>query len=56
MENKVEEVKDNAIAIQKGLKSIGANRTVALSVHVTKEVIADMEDRIAKIIAQLDNL
>ena len=56
MDKKVEEVKENAMAIQSGLKSIGANRTVALSVHVTKEVIADMEERIAKLLEQLDNL
>jgi capsular polysaccharide biosynthesis protein len=56
MENKVEEIKENALAIQNGLRSIGANRAVALSVHVSKEVIAEMEERIARLIDQLDNL
>jgi hypothetical protein len=56
MDKKVEEAKENALAIQKGLRSMGANRTVALSVHVTKEVLADMEEKIALLIEQLDSL
>lgn len=56
MDNKVQELKENALAIQQGLRSIGANRAVALSVHVSKQVIADMEDRIAKLIEQLDQM
>lgn len=56
MDNKVQEAKENALAIQKGLRSIGANRAVALSVHVSKQVIADMEERIASLIDQLDKL
>jgi len=56
MEKKLEEAKENAMAIQKGLRSMGANRTVALSVHVTKEVLADLEERIAVLIEQLDSL
>lgn len=56
MDNKVQELKENALAIQQGLRGIGANRAVALSVHASKQVIADMEDRIAKLIEQLDQL
>jgi hypothetical protein len=56
MENKVEEIKENALAIQKGLRSIGANRAVALSVHVSKQVIAEMEERVATLIEQLEDL
>ena len=56
MENKVEEIKENALAIQKGLRSIGANRAVALSVHASKQAIAEMEERIARLIEQLDSL
>lgn len=56
MDTKLEQARENALAIQKGLHSIGANRTVALSVHVTKATIAEMEERIEKLIAQLDSL
>ena len=56
MDKKVAEANENALAIQKGLHSIGADRSVALSVHVTKDLIADMEERIAKLIQQLENL
>ncbi len=56
MDRKLEQAKENALVIQKQLRSLGANRTVALSVHVTKATIADMEERIATLIAQLDDL
>jgi hypothetical protein len=56
MENTVEEIKANALAIQSGLRSIGANRAVALSVHVSKQAVAEMEERIARLIEQLDSL
>jgi hypothetical protein len=56
MDKNLEQAKENALAIQQGLRSIGANRVVALSVHVTKATIADLEDRIAKLIEQLDEL
>jgi hypothetical protein len=54
MDNTLEQARENALAIQKGLRSIGANRSVALSVHVTKATIAEMEERIASLIDQLD--
>lgn len=56
MDRKLEQAKENALVIQKQLRSLGANRIVALSVHVTKATIADMEERIATLIAQLDDL
>ncbi len=56
MDDKVQKVKEDALAIQVGLKSIGANRAVALSVHVTQEVIAAMEERITRVIDQLDQM
>jgi hypothetical protein len=56
MDKRLEQAKENALAIQKGLRSIGANRKVALSVHVTKATVADLEERIATLIAQLDTL
>ena len=43
-------------AIQKEVASLGANRKVALSVHVTKEVIADVEARLEQLVDSIKNL
>lgn len=56
MDKQIADIKENALQIQKNLKSIGAGRKVALSVHVTKEVIAECEERTQNLIAQLENL
>lgn len=40
--------------IQNGLARLGENRTVALSVHKSKELIAEMEVKIAKLVEQLE--
>ena len=56
MDKKLEQAKENALVIQKQLRSLGANRSVALSVHVTKATVAELEERIANLIAQLDDL
>ncbi|MDP4598165.1 MAG: hypothetical protein NWS96_04920 [Pseudomonadales bacterium] len=49
-----EDMKANAIEIQKGLKKLGENRVVALSVHKSKELIQELEIKIAKLVAQID--
>lgn len=41
-------------AIQKEVARLGANRKAALSVHVTKEVIADVEQRLERLAASLE--
>ena len=48
-----EDMKANAIEIQKGLKKLGDNRAVALSVHKTKDLIRELEARVAKLVEQL---
>lgn len=40
--------------IQNGLLRLGENRTVALSVHKSKELIADLEVKVAKLVEQLE--
>ena len=52
----LEDIKAEARAIQEGLKRMGANRVVALSVHVHKEVVADLEERVAKLVTALDSM
>lgn len=56
MSQQIEEIKNNAKAIQDGLKKMGANRTVALSVHVTKDLVADLEETTKELIQQLEGL
>jgi len=54
--SQVSEIKDNATAIRDGLQKMGKNRTVALSVHVTKELIEELEERAEKLIQQVESL
>ena len=49
-----QELRANAEEIAAGLKKLGADRVVALSVHKTKELVAELESKIAKLIEQLD--
>ena len=49
-----QELKANAEKIAAGLKKLGADRVVALSVHKSKELVAELEVKIAKLIEQLD--
>ena len=52
--SQLDDIKEEARAIQDGLKRLGANRVVALSVHVHKEVVADLETRAEKLVTALD--
>lgn len=54
--SQLDDIKAEAQAIQAGLKRLGANRVVALSVHVHKEVVADLEARTARLVAALDSM
>ena len=49
-----QELKANAEEIAAGLKKLGADRVVALSVHKSKELVAELELKIAKLIERLD--
>ncbi|MFT4797041.1 MAG: hypothetical protein ACJAYE_000720 [Candidatus Azotimanducaceae bacterium] len=53
--SQLDEAKATAKQIQNGLARLGEGRTVALSVHKTKELVADMEGQILQLIAQLDS-
>ena len=46
----------NAEEIQKGLKKLGGTRVVALSVHKSKELIAELEATAAKLVEQVSAL
>lgn len=53
---KINEIKDNARGIADGLRRLGPNRVVALSVHVSKELIEELEEKANQLIAQLESL
>tara|TARA_R110002072_G_scaffold89232_4_gene199877 strand:+ start:3252 stop:3422 length:171 start_codon:yes stop_codon:yes gene_type:complete len=53
--SQLDEAKTTALQLQNGLARLGEGRTVALSVHKAKELVAEMEGQIAKLIAQLDS-
>ena len=51
-----DDMKANAVELQKGLKKLGNQRVVALSVHKSKELIAELEVTVAKLVEQIDAL
>jgi hypothetical protein len=51
-----DDMKAIAEDVQTGLKKLGSNRVVALSVHKTKELIADLETKMVKLAQQIDSL
>ena len=50
------EAKQTAQEIAYGLKLLGPNRVVALSVHKTKDLIAELEIKANKLIEQLESV
>jgi hypothetical protein len=54
--SQISEIKDNAQSIADGLRKLGPNRVVALSVHVSKELIEELEVKALQLVAQLDSL
>jgi len=49
------EMQQTAKEIADGLKRLGPDRVVALSVHKTKELIAELEIKANKLVEQLDS-
>lgn len=52
--SQMNDIKATAKEIADGLKKLGPDRVVALSVHVTKDLIAELEEKANKLVAQLD--
>ena len=50
-----DDIKTNAQEIARGLKKLGHNRSIALSVHKTKELITELEARANKLVEQLES-
>lgn len=49
------EMKETAQEIADGLKRLGPNRMVALSVHVSKDLIEELEVKANKLVALLES-
>ncbi len=54
--SQIDEMKANARELTDGLRRLGPNRVVALSVHKSKELIAELESTANKLADQLDAL
>lgn len=54
--SQIDDIKSNAQEIRRGLKMLGKDRVVALSVHKSKELIAELEDRADKLLKQLEEV
>lgn len=52
----VKKMKENALAIQKGLFKMGRNRVVAMPVHTTFEMLDDLEVKAAELVKAIENL
>ena len=49
------EIKQIAEDLASGLRKLGPNRAVALSVHVTKEIIAELEAKANQLVDELES-
>ena len=56
MSNQLEPILEQVRTIRQEVARLGEQRKVALSVHVSKEVIADVEERLDHLIASIDKL
>jgi len=52
----MKQMKEDAAFIKKGLFKIGRNRVAALPVHKTWQLTDEMEERIARLVAELDKV
>ena len=54
--SQMDDIKSQATEIADGLRKLGPDRVVALSVHVSKDLIADLEQRANKLVEQVEAL
>ncbi len=54
--SQIDDIKTGAAEIAAGLRKLGPDRVVALSVHVTKELLAELEQKAKKLVQQLETL
>lgn len=54
--SQISDIKSGATDIADGLRRLGADRVVALSVHATKDLVAELEVKAKKLLQQLEGL
>jgi hypothetical protein len=54
--SQISDIKTGAADIANGLRRLGADRVVALSVHATKDLVAELEVKAKKLLEQLEGL
>lgn len=54
--SQVDDIKANAAEIRQGLKKLGPDRVVALSVHKQKELIVELEEKADQLLQQLESI
>lgn len=54
--SQMDDIKASAKEIQQGLKRLGPNRVVALSVHKSKELIEELEAKAEQLVKQLESV
>ena len=54
--SQMNEIRETARELADGLGRLGPDRTVALSVHVTRELLAALEEKAKKLVNQLDGV
>ena len=53
--SQMDDIRQTAQEIQDGLRRLGPDRVVALSVHKSKELIQELEDKAKKLVSQLES-
>ena len=54
--SQISDIKNGAAEIADGLRRLGADRVVALSVHATKDLVAELEVKAKELLEQLEGL
>ena len=54
--SQISDIKEGATEIADGLRKLGADRVVALSVHATKDLVAELELKAKELLEQLEGL
>lgn len=54
--SQMSDIKDTAKELAEGLRRLGPNRVAALSVHVTKDLIAELEQKANRLVEQLESV
>jgi hypothetical protein len=54
--SQIDDIKSNATDIVDGLRKLGPDRVVALSVHKSKDLIADLERLAKQLVEQVESL